>query len=261
MNYSLKQSITWLLMVIQQLHHVRMLPVTTSSTAITKSEIKYLKEYGYLLAKDNYTKTEIAIATDSCQTSIIGAFSHMQDGLTYIFKDDKFWRLSAGYTIDNGYPKDLDKKWHRVPSHFDEVFVWGGNWSTYFFKGKYYYRYNNTADRVDDGYPYLISKGWRNVPDDIDAIFTDREYKTYFFKNDLVYLYDNARDKVAFGYPRKITEVYPNVPSTIDTVFRYYFDGEVYFFKDLFYWRWNVKYHRADGPFPINKRWVNLCFM
>jgi len=196
-----------------------------------------------------------------CQTSIMSAFSHMQDGLTYFFKEDKFWRISKNYQIDSNYPKYLNKKWHGVPTHFDEGFVWGGNWFTYFFKGKNYYRYNNTADRIEDGYPLLIREGWRNLPDNIDAIFTDQERNTYFFKDDLVYLYDNARDIVAFGYPKKITDVYPNVPSNLDTVFRYYFDGEVYFFKDLYFWRWNIKLQRADGPFPINKGWKNLCLL
>lgn len=130
----------------------------------------------------------------------------------------------------------------------------------FIFKGSSYYRYNSNLDRVDDGYPFPISMGWKDVPDNIDAAFTDPSLKTFFFKGDLVYLFDNAKDRVADGYPKKIDEEFPGIPNNIDTVFRYYFDAEVYFFKDFYFWKWDYKNNRAIGPHAINLGWKNLCW-
>lgn len=56
-----------------------------------------------------------------------------------------------------------------MPSDLDAVFRYG-NGITYFFKGKYYWRYNDTSSRVDPGFPRLISDFWRGVPSDIDDV-------------------------------------------------------------------------------------------
>ena len=73
----------------------------------------------------------------TCQQPVFKAiFSNMQDGLTYIFSKDKFWRITKNYEADKGYPKNISEKWHGIPDDFDEVFVWGENWNTYFFKVK-----------------------------------------------------------------------------------------------------------------------------
>ena len=113
--------------------------------------------------------------------------------------------------------------------------------------------------KVDAGYPYPISKGWAGIPDDIDAVTTDFKYNTLFFKGQLVYKFDDVLRNVAQGYPKKIRDVFPGLVNNIDTAFRSYFDGNMYFFKDTNYWKWNDSSKHADGPFLINSRWKNVC--
>lgn len=65
---------------------------------------------------------------------ITSVFSNMADGKTYFFNNSYFWRLSSSYKADVGYPRNVTQKWKDLPETFDEVFLWGANWKTYFFK-------------------------------------------------------------------------------------------------------------------------------
>ncbi|XP_057296594.1 matrix metalloproteinase-21-like [Hydractinia symbiolongicarpus] len=190
---------------------------------------------------------------------ITSVFSNMADGKTYFFNNSYFWRLSSSYKADFGYPRNVTQKWKGLPHTFDEVFLWGANWKTYFFKGKYYYLYDTQKDQVLNGYPQLISQGWAGVPNDVDAAFTDRNRISFFFKGKLVYKYDNSRDRVAFGYPMKIRDVFPGLPNDIDSAFHYYYDGSIYFFKGWRYYKWNEIHQKADGPFFVRQDWHNIC--
>lgn len=207
--------------------------------------------------KERYRRNQSKTA--KCSLSITSVFSSMANGLTYFFKDSLYWRLSGRYEIDKGYPKNITQKWKGIPNSFDESFLWGANWQTYFFKGSNYYMYDGSKDEIYKGYPKQISQGWRGVPNNIDAAFTDRQAISYFFKGDQVYKYDNSRDRVAYGYPLKISSIFHGLPANIDSAFRYYYDGDIYFFKDIKYYKWNEKYNQVDGPFYIKNGWSKLC--
>lgn len=200
-----------------------------------------------------------------CRPRVTAIESWMGNGKSFIFHGDRFWRLNdLSSEADPGYPKKISSTWINVPDDIDEVFLWGHNWNTYFFKGHQYYRYNDRLDKVENlYYPKNISEGWRGLPTDgIDAGFTWSNKKSYFFKGNKVYLYDNIQDEVDSEYTngKLISDVWPGIPDNIDSVFRWYWDGISYFFKGDSYYFWNDGTHTAEGPFLIgNTAWKNVC--
>ena len=200
-----------------------------------------------------------------CGPSVTAIESWMGDGRTYIFKGDHFWRFNDNDDeSDRGYPKTISSRWTNVPDDIDEVFFWGHNWGTYFFRGHQYYKYNNQLDKVENRYyPRNISEGWPGLPPDgIDAGFTWSNLKSYFFKGDKVYLYDNVNDRVASDYTngKLISAVWPGLPNNIDSAFRWYWDGISYFFKGDSYYFWDYKTNTVKGPFLIGyTTWKNIC--
>ena len=200
-----------------------------------------------------------------CNPSVTAIESWMGDGKSYIFKGNRFWRLNDydGET-DRGYPQTITSTWQNVPDDIDEVFLWGHNWSIYFFKGHQYYKYDDRLGKVNTRrYPKNITDGWPGLPSDgIDAGFTWSDHESYFFKGDKVYLYDNFDDQVAYGYSngKLISDVWPGLPNNIDSAFRWYWDGISYFFKgDSYYW-WDDSTKTANGPFLIgDKAFKNIC--
>ena len=186
----------------------------------------------------------------------------MYDYKTYIFKDKLFWEFDD-YNARSapGSPHKIkdSKTWNGVPDDIDEILLWGGNWGIYFFKGSKYYRYDGVNKVIDPGYPRDISAGWQGIPNDIDAAFTISSDVTYFLKGDLVYKFDNFYDKLYGGFPQKISDHFPGVPNNVDAAFRWYYDGEVYFFKGEYYYRWDAAAGRAEGPYVTQLEWKNLC--
>ena len=183
------------------------------------------------------------------------------DGKTYIFNGDHYWRLNdAKHESDRGYPSKISAKWQGIPDNIDEIFLWGHNWNIYFFKGNQYYKYNEVNNTVEPNYPRAISQGWPGVPDNIDAAFTSSDGNSYFLKGDQVYKYNNYYDQVEFGYPQLISAVWPDIPNNVDSAFEWwYWDGNVYFFKDEYYWKMTVS-GVVSGPFFIGiDAWKNLC--
>ena len=79
------------------------------------------------------------IASGRCDTRIDTIFSHAGDGKTYVFRGDRYWRISYGYKADEGYPQPIESKWHGLPSNIDVALLWGYNWKTYFFKVSLYF--------------------------------------------------------------------------------------------------------------------------
>ena len=68
------------------------------------------------------------ICTDARLDSIVTT----QDGATYAFKKDQFWKLTDD-SIEVGYPKYIQEYWVDLSSNIDASFTWT-NGETYFLK-------------------------------------------------------------------------------------------------------------------------------
>lgn len=176
-----------------------------------------------------------------------------------MFKSDHYWRYDdlKNQAEWPGYPRSVATAWPGLPSKIDEMFMWKHNYRLYFFVGKYYYLYDEYLDRVADNYPKLISQGWKGVPDDIDAAVSIDNFYSYFFKGDTSYMYDNQLDQVI--KVEKISTAWPLIPDNLDSAFVWYYNGFTYFFKGMYYWKWDRTKNRGLGPYRVKNDWKNLC--
>ena len=69
-------------------------------------------------------------------------------------------------------PHNISDIFKGVPSNINAVFTWAKDNKTYFFKGPFYYKYNDKTKEVESGYPKRSNVRWGNMPPLIDAIFS-----------------------------------------------------------------------------------------
>jgi len=194
------------------------------------------------------TTTEGVSREELCNNATIDAIVTVQDGTTYTFKGDAYWKLSND-AIASGYPRSISQDWH-IPGNMDAAFTWT-NGKTYIFKGKYYWRFSNMI--LDPDYPKLISKGFEGIPNHIDAAFVwSGNGKVYFFKGQKYWRFDPDSDPpVKFVYPKPISN-WEGIPNDIDDALKYG-NGYTYFFKAGLYYRFDdtlFKVDQGNPPFP-----------
>ena len=183
-----------------------------------------------------------------CNNSSIDSILSLDEDTTFVFKNDKFWRLTED-SVAEGYPKKISDSWPGLPDRVDASFTWN-NGKTYFFSGSRYWRFSGMEP--DPGYPKLIRKGFDGIPDNVDAVFVwSGNNKIYFFKGSKYWRFDpEARPPVSKGYPKLIRRW--NIPDDIDDALQYG-NGFTYFFKQGQYYRFNdMKFQvdKADPSFP-----------
>ncbi len=89
-----------------------------------------------------------------CNDASVDAMVTVDDGTTYAFKGNQYWRLTED-SIARGYPRSTSRDWDGLPANLDAAFTWT-NGKTYFFKGGRYWRFNGT--KMDKGYPKAVSR-------------------------------------------------------------------------------------------------------
>lgn len=186
---------------------------------------------------------------DLCTNSTIDSIITTEDGSTYTFKGEKYWKLTDD-SVAPGYPKNVKEFWGNLPGNIDASFTWS-NGKSYFFKGNKYWRYTN--GKQDSDYPKLISKGFDGIPNDLDAAFVwSGNGKIYFFKGTQYWRFDpDQRPPVKSSYPRPISN-WEGIPNYIDDALQYN-NGYTYFFKKGQYYRFDDRSFRVDDgdpPFP-----------
>ena len=186
---------------------------------------------------------------DLCFNSSFDSMLSAQDGSTYTFKGDLFWKLTED-AIAPGFPKPISKFWPGLPPNIDASFSWT-NGKAYFFKGRKYWR--QSQNRMDKGYPKLISKGFEGIPDNLDAAFVwSGNGKIYFFKGSQYWKFDpDQRPPVQSSYPRPISN-WEGIPDNIDDATQY-INGYTYFFKNGLYYRFDdttFRVSEGDPTFP-----------
>lgn len=69
---------------------------------------------------------------DICTNSSIDSIISTEDGSTYTFKGEQYWKLTDD-SIAQGYPRNVKEFWSDLPGHIDASFTWT-NGKSYFFK-------------------------------------------------------------------------------------------------------------------------------
>lgn len=187
---------------------------------------------------------------DLCKNSKIDAIFASASGETFVFRADKYWKLTDD-SIAAGYPKMIKDGWPGLPGNIDAAFTYK-NGKTYFFKGEKYWRYK--GNKVDGEYPKLISEGFTGIPNNLDAAMVwSGNGKIYFFKGSQFWRFDpSSRPPVKDVYPKPISN-WEGLPNNLDGAFQWT-NGYTYFFKDDMYFRFNDKAFAVDQVNPAFPR-------
>jgi hypothetical protein len=86
------------------------------------------------------------------------------------YSKDMYWRYNeTTRSMDPGYPHNISR-WRGVPPDLDAAMTWTDG-STYFFKGKLFWRFDNIMIRTDDHYPLPAPQHWVGCPEKPDTIW------------------------------------------------------------------------------------------
>jgi len=211
---------------------------------------------------DNLNKNEISDDNQIrfCASKIhnivaIDTAFRYKDGSLYIFRGNKFWKMSKlpiqnTIKVLDGYPKKIEQRWikNKMKKNDTDCSI-----------------YNNKKDKclqLDNCfYDGTDKKGTCETKITYNAIFTyGYNNKTYFFKGGQVYLYDDKNMKIASGFPKKINSVFKGIPDNIDAAFTWGKDGKTYFFKGPLYYKYNDKNNKVESGYPkkSNQRWIGM---
>merc|ERR1712107_334153 len=132
-------------------------------------------------------------------SNIDAAVTWPDNGMTYFFKGDEYWKFKNQEGI-SGYPKKISAGFDGIPNNVDAAFVWGGNGKIYFFKGDDYWKFDpSRKPPVKSVYPRKIGN-W-DLPPNINAAVQWSNKRTYFFKDDEYYRFNDRRFQIDSGDP------------------------------------------------------------
>ncbi|CAH1183597.1 unnamed protein product, partial [Phaedon cochleariae] len=199
---------------------------------------------------DTPSRTPSASDQSLCSDSKFDTIFNSAEGYTYIFKGNKYWRLTED-SVAPGYPKLIADNWIGLPGDIDASFTYK-NGKTYFFKGSKYWRYK--GKKMDGPYPKDISEGFTGIPDDLDAALVwSGNGKIYFYKGSKFWRFDpTQRPPVKSTYPKPIKN-WDGVPDKLDAAFQWT-NGYTYFFKNDVYYRFNDRAFSVDATNPAFPR-------
>lgn len=80
--------------------------------------------------------------------------------LTYIFSGDQYWRFN-GDVVDGNYPKDILRVWRDV---YDIDTAFSDDEKLYFFKGKFFYQFNDQSMRLNRMNPQPNAQNFMKCP-------------------------------------------------------------------------------------------------
>uniref|UniRef100_F6X9G3 Matrix metallopeptidase 21 n=1 Tax=Ornithorhynchus anatinus TaxID=9258 RepID=F6X9G3_ORNAN len=197
-------------------------------------------------------------------------------GLPHIHRPGSIMRPNSvprdpGFELDPADRKAIQKLYGSCTGPFDAVFDWIRTerspfgerlvrFNTYFFRGGWYWLYENQKNRTRYGDPIPVVTGWRGLPArDLDAfvhVWSWGRDERYFFKGDRYWRYDSdgdrtyAEDERGRAYPRPISERFPGIPSPLDAAFYDRRSQWIYFFKGALVFAFDVQENRAVSPYP-----------
>lgn len=84
------------------------------------------------------------------------------NGKLYVFRGDRYVRLTPGAGVDPGYPRPIAGNWGSMPAAFTagiDAAITMPDGKLYFFKGDQYVRYT-LGQGVDEGFPRPVATDW-----------------------------------------------------------------------------------------------------
>nr|CAD7403544.1 unnamed protein product [Timema cristinae] len=200
-----------------------------------------------------------------CKDGSVDTMFNSAEGVTYVFKGDNYWKLTADGVAAN-YPRLITRSWKGLPGNMDAAFTYR-NGKTYFFKGDQYWRY--IGKKMDGEYPKPISspRGSPGSPTTWTrrwcGVGTARSTSTRVSRGlsesspcpvrSKFWRFDpSQRPPVKSTYPKPISN-WEGIPDNVDAALQYT-NGYTYFFKGNAYYRFNDRTFAVDTADPAFPR-------
>nr|XP_029483458.1 matrix metalloproteinase-28-like [Oncorhynchus nerka] len=163
-----------------------------------------------------------------------------QDGTSLVFRGGLFWTVSpAGKTSS---PLPLQNRWPGLPLAIEAAAYSQMDNKFYFFKGRRVWRYSSSG--VDPGFPLRSSElGLPGHPD--QAFYYPRLGHLVVFKGQLYFVLNLGTLRPEPYYPRSLDD-WRGVPRGTNGAVSHP-DGQVYFFKERHYWRFDPEKVQVTG--------------
>ncbi|XP_056612100.1 matrix metalloproteinase-28 [Triplophysa dalaica] len=172
------------------------------------------------------------------------------NGTVLVFQGRLFWTLHNGSMIG---PHPLQKRWPQLPLAIEAAAFSLQDGKLYFFKGKWMWRYSD--DLLDPGFPRKNNKsGLPKHPD--CAFFYPPLGKMVLLKGSRYFVLNLETLKPEPYYPRPLSD-WKGIPRGLNGALTWP-DGNLYFFKEQQYWRFDPGKVRITetGNWTTRLQWI-----
>uniref|UniRef100_A0A3B3WXD5 Matrix metalloproteinase-9 n=1 Tax=Poecilia mexicana TaxID=48701 RepID=A0A3B3WXD5_9TELE len=179
------------------------------------------------------TPSTVDPTKDPCKIHKFDAITVIQRHL-HFFKDGQFWKVPSKGDGGRKGPFSISQSWPALPAVIDSAFEDVQTKNIYFFSGSRLWV--NTGSSVLG--PYSIEMlGLPPSVQKVEGALQRGRNKVFLFSGENIWRLDLNTRRIDKGYPMYIRAIFPGVPDDPSDVFKH--KGNIYFCRDLFYWRLN----------------------
>uniref|UniRef100_A0A3B3U5E3 Matrix metalloproteinase-9 n=1 Tax=Poecilia latipinna TaxID=48699 RepID=A0A3B3U5E3_9TELE len=170
---------------------------------------------------------------DPCKMLKFDTITVIQKHL-HFFKDGYFWKVSSKTDRGRKGPFSISQSWPALPAVIDSAFEDVQTTKIYFFSGKEFWVYTGSSVLG----PHSIEKlGLPPSVQKVEGALQRGKSKVLLFSGENFWRFDLKTQMIDKGYPKYTRASFGGVPNDAHDVFKQ--KGNIYFCRDLFYWRLN----------------------
>uniref|UniRef100_A0A3B3WD77 Matrix metalloproteinase-9 n=1 Tax=Poecilia mexicana TaxID=48701 RepID=A0A3B3WD77_9TELE len=155
-------------------------------------------------------------------------------GHLHFFKDGQFWKVPSKGDGGRKGPFSISQSWPALPAVIDSAFEDVQTTKIYFFSGKEFWVYTGSSVLG----PHSIEKlGLPPSVQKVEGALQRGKSKVLLFSGENFWRFDLKTHMIDKGYPKYTEASFGGVPNDAHDVFQQ--KGNIYFCRDLFYWRLN----------------------
>ncbi|XP_007544154.1 matrix metalloproteinase-9-like [Poecilia formosa] len=170
---------------------------------------------------------------DPCKMLKFDTITVIQKHL-HFFKDGYFWKVSSKTDGSRTGPFSISQSWPALPAVIDSAFEDVQTTKIYFFSGTRFWVYTGSSVLG----PHSIEKlGLPPSVQKVEGALQRGKSKVLLFSGENFWRFDLKTQMIDKGYPKYTGASFGGVPNDAHDVFQQ--KGNIYFCRDLFYWRLN----------------------
>ncbi|XP_016520804.1 matrix metalloproteinase-9-like [Poecilia formosa] len=190
--------------------------------------------------KPNLTRSSVVTVSPTVDPTKDPCKIHKFDTITVIqrhlhfFKDGQFWKVSNKTDVGRTGPFSISQSWPALPAVIDSAFEDVQTKRIYFFSGNRFWVYTGSSVLG----PHSIEKlGLPPSVQKVEGALYRGKSKVFLFSGENFWRFNLKTQMIDKGYPKYTEASFGGVPNDAHDVFQH--KGNIYFCRDLFYWRLN----------------------